>query len=498
MAADPPPAISIRGLTKRFLSTLALDHVELTIERGEIHALVGENGAGKSTLIKTLAGLYQPDEGEIRLDGRLVQPWVEAVPISFVHQDLGLVDDLSIGENVALVTGFPRTCGFISWKRVWAQARDIYLAMGVDAPDPRVPVGSLSAASKAVLGIVRALSQEASIVVLDEPTASLPGPDAQHLFNILKRLRASGKSILYVSHRLNELFGLVDSVSIFRDGRHVRSTAIDDLTADAIVRDMLGRDLELHHPSAAAARQEAALLEVADLCTGDQGPLSFSIAPGEVVGLVGLRGAGHEMIGRAIFGAQPQSSGVVRLGGEEIVPGLPISGRIAKGIALLSGDRLQESAIGGMTIRENLFPNVANSLGGLFRPIQATREVDRVTSVLDRFDVRPRNESALIDWLSGGNQQKVFVGRWLETGARLYIMEEPTAGIDIGAKTTIHGILRASAAGGAAVLVVSSDFEEVASLCDRALVIVRGAIAAELIGASLTLEGLIKRSALGA
>ncbi len=185
MAVDPPPAISIHGLTKRFLSTLALDHVDLTIRRGEIHALVGENGAGKSTLIKTLAGLYQPDEGEIRIDGKLVQPWAEAVPVSFVHQDLGLVDDLSIGENVALVAGFPRTCGLISWKRVWRQAQDIYVAMGVDAPDPRAPVGTLSAASKAVLGIVRALSQEARIVVLDEPTASLPGPDAQHLFETL-------------------------------------------------------------------------------------------------------------------------------------------------------------------------------------------------------------------------------------------------------------------------------------------------------------------------
>jgi len=498
VAVESPPAISIRGITKRFLSTLALDHVDLTIGRGEIHALVGENGAGKSTLIKTLAGLYQPDEGEIRIDGKPVQPWAEAVPVSFVHQDLGLVDDLSIGENVALVAGFPRTYGLISWKRVWTQTQDIYLAMGVDAPDPRALVGTLTAASKAVLGIVRALSQETSIVVLDEPTASLPGPDAQHLFDILKRLRASGKSILYVSHRLNELFGLVDKVTVFRDGRHVRSSSIETLTPDAIVRDMLGHDLELHHHSGAGVQHEATLLDVSDLCTGSQGPLSFSVAAGEIVGLVGLRGAGHEMIGRAIFGAQRQSSGFVRLGGEEIAPELSIADRIAKGIALLSGDRLQESAIGGMTLRENLFPNVARTAGALLHPIRLDRETNRVMGVLDRFDVRPRHESALIDWLSGGNQQKVFVGRWLATGARLYIMEEPTAGVDIGAKGMIHRILRDIATAGSAVLVVSSDFEEVASLCDRALVITRGAITAELFGASLTLDGLITRSALGA
>ena len=498
MAVDPPPAISIRGLTKTFLSTLALDHVDLTIGRGEIHALVGENGAGKSTLIKTLAGLYEPDEGEIRIDGKVIQPRAEAVPISFVHQDLGLVDDLSIGENVALVAGFPRRYGFISWKRIWTQTQDIYAAMGVDAPDPRALVGTLSAANKAVLGIVRALSQQTSIVVLDEPTASLPGPDAQHLFDILKRLRASGTSILYVSHRLNELFDLVDNVTILRDGRHVRSSSIKALTPDAIVRDMLGHDLELHHNSTPDARQQSTLLDVLDLCTGDQGPLSFSVAAGEVVGLVGLRGAGHETIGRSIFGAQRQSSGVVRLGGEEIAADLSIADRIAKGIALLPGDRLHESAIGGMTVRENLFPNVAKSAGDLFHPLRLDHESSRVMSVLDRFDVRPRNESALIDWLSGGNQQKVFVGRWLQTGARLYIMEEPTAGVDIGAKGTIHRILRDIAAKGAAVLVVSSDFEEVASLCDRALVIARGTISAELFGASLTLDGLITRSALGA
>jgi ribose transport system ATP-binding protein len=370
--------------------------------------------------------------------------------------------------------------------------------MGVDAPDPRAPVGTLSAASKAVLGIVRALSQQARIVVLDEPTASLPGPDAQHLFDVLKRLRASGTSILYVSHRLNELFGLVDKVTVFRDGRHVRSSSISELTPDAIVRDMLGHDLELHHSLAPSARQEAALLDVSDLCTGDQGPLSFSVAAGEVVGLVGLRGAGHEMIGRSIFGAQPQTAGVVRLGGKEIAPELSIAERIARGIALLSGDRLQESAIGGMNLRENLLPNIAKFAGGLFAPIPLDREAACVRSVLDQFDVRPRDDSAVIDWLSGGNQQKVFVGRWLQTGARLYIMEEPTAGVDIGAKGMIHRILRDIAAKGAAVLVVSSDFEEVASLCDRALVVARGTIAAELVGPSLTLDSLITRSALGA
>jgi ribose transport system ATP-binding protein len=497
MATDALPAIEIRGLTKRFLSTLALDDVDLTIMPGEIHALVGENGAGKSTLIKILAGLYQPDSGEIFVSGRQVHPHSESVPIAFVHQDLGLVDELSIGENVALVAGFPRSGGLISWTKVWRQAEQIYDAVALDPPNPRAPVGSLSAAGKAILGIVRALSRDARVVVLDEPTASLPGPDALHLFEVLRRLRGSGKSILYVSHRLNELFGLVNRVTVLRDGRLVRSSDIGDMTPESIIRDMLGRDLELHHQSTVSTRDGAPLLQVENLFAGNQGPLSFTVGQGEVVGLVGLRGAGHEAIGRTIFGAHPQTGGTIRLGAELVPASLSISERIGKGIALLAGDRLGESALSGMSLRENLFPN-AGSVAGLFTPIDGRRETSEADDVLDRFDVRPRNSAALIDWLSGGNQQKVFVGRWLATGARLFIMEEPTAGIDIGAKGVIHRMLRDLAAEGAGVLVVSSDFEEIATLCDRALVIGRGIITADLAGPALTLESLLTRSSMAA
>ena len=498
MVTEALPAIEIRGLTKRFLSTLALDGVDLTINLGEIHALVGENGAGKSTLIKTLAGLYQPDSGEILVSGRRVHPHSEPVPIAFVHQDLGLVDELSIGENVALVAGFPTSGGLISWSKVWRQAEQIYGAMQINPPNPRAPVGSLSAAGKAILGIVRALSRDAHVVVLDEPTASLPGPDALHLFEVLRRLRASGTSILYVSHRLNELFGLVDRVTVLRDGQLVRSSDIGDATPESIIRDMLGRDLELHCQSVASVRAGAPLLQVENLLTGDQGPLSFAVGQGEVVGLVGLRGAGHEAIGRTIFGAHPQTGGAIMVGSELVPAGLSISERIQKGIALLPGDRLGESALSGMSLRENLFPNAGAVAGGAFTPIDGRREAGEANGVLDRFDVRPRNWAALIDWLSGGNQQKVFVGRWLATGARLFIMEEPTAGVDIGAKGVIHRMLRGLAAEGAGVLVVSSDFEEVATLCDRALVIGRGMITANLAGPALTVETLLTRSSMAA
>jgi ribose transport system ATP-binding protein len=215
VTADRTPILETRNLIKRFFGTLALDRIGFSVKPGEIHALIGENGAGKSTLIKILAGVYEPDAGEILMNGETVHPHTQSLPLSFVHQDLGLVDDLSVGENVALVAGFPLRRGLIDWNQVWLQAGQIYHLMDVEVVDPRTLVGTLSAAEKAVLGIVRALSRKASVLVLDEPTAALPEPDALQLFRILKNLRDVGTSIVYVSHRLNELFGLVDRITVF-------------------------------------------------------------------------------------------------------------------------------------------------------------------------------------------------------------------------------------------------------------------------------------------
>jgi ribose transport system ATP-binding protein len=497
VTVERPSVLEIRGLTKRFFGTLALDHVDLEVAPGEIHALIGENGAGKSTLIKILAGIHVPDAGEIRLKGEIAHPHLHHLPISFVHQDLGLVDDLSVGENVALVTGFPRRHGMIDWSRVRSAAREIYRDMGVEPPDPRTPVGALSTASKAILGIVRALARPTDIIILDEPTAALPEPDAAHLFEVLRRLRAGGKSIVYVSHRLNELFGLVDRVTVLRDGRRVRTAGIGELTARDLVHDMLGRDVEMTHAPTAGGGAAPPVLDVKDLRVRGVGPLSFQLAAGEIVGLIGLRGAGQELVGRAIFGAVPAAGGTVRLAGTALAAGEGVHRRIDRGIALLAGDRGRESSLSGMSIVENFFPSPRITRQPSWRPLSPSRERREAARKMERFDVRPRNPLALIDWLSGGNQQKVFVGRWLESRARLFIMEEPTAGVDVGAKFAIHQLLRSAAKEGAAILVVSSDFEEVATLCDRALVMGRGRIGGELRGSRLTVANLTARSSLG-
>jgi ribose transport system ATP-binding protein len=370
--------------------------------------------------------------------------------------------------------------------------------MSVDPINPHRLVVTLSAPEKALLGIVRTLARKPRVLVLDEPTASLPEHDAKRLFDAMRRLRAAGTSIIYVSHRLNELFGLADRVTVFRDGRHVYTSRIDETAPEQLVEQMLGRSVDLvraHRtmaPSTAPSR-----LDVKDLVVDGLGPLSFTARAGEILGLVGLRGGGQEAAGRAIFGAKRADSGRIFVDGAELPAHHHISDRIAAGIVLLPGDRLGESICPGMSLTENLFINPQIRGQSSWRFLAPGAERAETAMRLEKFDVRPRNAASLIDWLSGGNQQKICIARWLEAEAKVMILEEPTAGVDIGAKLAIHGMLRQATQSGAAVLVISSDLDEVSALCDRALVLDRGRIASELQGDELTMDALIARSSLG-
>jgi ribose transport system ATP-binding protein len=496
MSASTPDLLVARGVTKRFFGALALDAASFDLRRGEIHALIGENGAGKSTFIKILAGVYQADGGEFLLDGTPVDPAVDALPIAFVHQDLALVDDLTVGENIALIAGYAMRGGLIDWPETMRRARSLYSVMDIEPLDPERLVVTLSLAEKAILGIVRSLAGNPRAVVLDEPTAALPEADAQRLFEAVRRLRDAGTSIIYVSHRLNELFGLADRVTVFRDGRHVHTTAIADTRVEKLVEQMLGRSFQHIESDRSDATRAAPVLKVESLMVDGRGPLSFDASPGEVLGLVGLRGGGQEAAGRAIFGALRAESGRVLLDGRALPAKDGICERIEAGIVLVSGDRVRESTFPGMTLGENLFPNPLLAQRSIWQPLRPAAERDTVRARLDQFDVRPRNPASLIDWLSGGNQQKVVLARWLEARARVVILEEPTAGVDIGAKLAIHQMLRAAAAEGAAVIVVSSDLEEVAAVADRALVIDRGRVVSEVGGAALSMDSLIAASSM--
>ena len=489
-----PPLLELRGLSKRFAGTRALDGVDIVFHAGEVHALLGENGAGKSTLIKVLAGVHPADAGEVLWRGAPAQPGRDRLAISFIHQDLGLVDSMTVAENIAVIAGYPRRHGLIDWRRARVEASQMLARMGGGvSPDARV--ATLPASGKSIVAIARALAVRCDLLVLDEPTAALPEADVARLLDALRRLRAEGIGIVYVTHRLDEVFRIADRVTVLRDGRRIATSTVADTTPSALVQAIIGRKLDdlFATPPAAAG---AAALRVAGLAGHGAGPVSFEVAAGEVVGLVGLRGAGHDTVGRMIFGDLVATAGTATLGGASAPAATPRAA-IARRIGFVSSKRREESVAPSLTVRENLFMNPTVLAGGAWRPIAPASERGRTARVLQRLSVRPPDTERPIITLSGGNQQKVVLSRWLEAGSRLLVLEEPTFGVDVGSKSEIYGLLRAALAQGLAILLVSSDFEEVAGLCHRALVLDRGRVAAELARAELSVERLTRAASGG-
>jgi ribose transport system ATP-binding protein len=487
MTTGDAPLLSIRGLSKRFAGTLALDAVDLDVRAGEVHALLGENGAGKSTLIKVLAGVHRADAGEIRWRGRVIDPVTDKVPITFIHQDLGLVDTMTVAENVAVLAGYPRRRGLISWREVRAAAAAALDLMG-GGVDPAARVRDLPAAEKSIVAIARAMAIKCELLVLDEPTAALPEADVARLLGILRRLRDRGIGIVYVTHRLDEVFRFADRVTVLRDGRRVTSEPVAETNPAGLIFHIVGRSLAevFVKPPAGTA---GTLLAVDGLTAADVGPVSFAVAAGEILGLVGLRGAGHDVVGRAIFGDVAVASGSIGLAGKPLAIGTPADA-IRQRIGFVSSKRGEESLAPNLTVRENLFINPVTTGTRVLAAISPAREQARCLRVLHRFSVRPPEPERVIATLSGGNQQKVIVARWMEAGSRLLVLEEPTFGVDVGSKAEIYHLLQQALDGGLAVLLISSDFEEVAGICHRALIFDRGRVVAELARSELSLARL--------
>ena len=487
MTDAEPALLEVERLTKRFTGTLALDTVDFDVRAGEVHALLGENGAGKSTLIKVLAGVHPADAGAVRLRGRTVDPVTETLPMTFIHQDLGLVDTMTVAENVAVLAGYPRRRGLISWRGARAAAQDALQSMG-GGVDPEALVGDLPAAEKSIVAIARAIAVQSDILVLDEPTAALPEADVARLLEVLRRLRTKGIGIVYVTHRLDEVFRIADRVTVLRDGRRVTTLPIADTDPQALIHHIVGRSLaELFiKPSATTAET---VLEVGGLVAREVGPVSLRVAAGEIVGLVGLRGAGHVVVGRALFGDIRIAAGSVSLGQAMLRVGAPRDA-IRSGIGFVSSKRGEESLARSMTVRENLFINPVTAGTRLLQPNLPAAEQARARRVLERFAVRPPDPERVIATLSGGNQQKVVVARWMEAGSRLLVLEEPTFGVDVGSKAEIYRLLQEALDQGLAVLLISSDFEEVAGICHRALIFDRGRVTAELPRSELSIARL--------
>ncbi|MFJ9908899.1 sugar ABC transporter ATP-binding protein [Streptomyces sp. NPDC101152] len=491
--AVPPfgaePLVRVRALAKRFGGTLALAGVDLDVHAGSVLALLGPNGAGKSTLIKVLAGVHHADSGQVTVAGHPLGSHAAARQMSFIHQDLGLVEWMTVAENIALSTGYPLRAGLISWRRTREHCIEA-LRVVAGHLDPDAPIARLDPAERSLVVVARALAARAALIVLDEPTARLPAADCARLFRVLHTLRDRGHGILYVTHRLDEVYEVADTFAVLRDGHLVSHGPLASHSPARLVRDITGEEPAGHRPFTTPAGGPA-VLTLDGVRTPDAGPVSLELGRGEVLGLVGLTGAGHTGLARALAGARPLLGGRALLGGRPYRP-RTVADAVGRGVALVPGDRQREGCLAQLTVRENLLANPrAEGLSALHW-ISPRRERAEAGTLIERLSVRPDDSEAAIATLSGGNQQKVVIGRWLWLGLRLLILEEPTASVDIGAKAAIHRLLDEALASGLAVLLVSSDFEEVVGVCRRALVFVRGSVTAELTGPALTVTGLTR------
>ncbi|MCG0238286.1 MAG: sugar ABC transporter ATP-binding protein [Firmicutes bacterium] len=499
-AGHKPGQVLLRAvdLHKSFPGVRALQGVSLEVRSGEIHGLLGENGAGKSTLIKCLSGLYRPDSGTIWLGDRPVS-WsgprdALRAGIATIHQELSLAPDLTVMENIALGREPVRGPGLIAWREMEALAREALGRLGV-AIDPRARVGDLGVGAQQMVEIARALSVDARVLILDEPTAALTQAEAERLFAVLDGLRARGVGIVYISHRLEELYRLCDRVTVIRDGTYVGTYPMPETPEATLVQAMVGRPLQDRFPRRQAAIGEEALT-VRDLSRGQvlQG-ISLTVRRGEVVGVAGLMGAGRTELARAILGLDPVDRGSVTGLGRPVPPGNPRAA-LAAGLVYVPEDRKRQGLFLNRSVRENLSLASLGRLGrlGWISP-RAEREL--AGRWVRELGVRTPSLEIQVATLSGGNQQKVLFGRWLATDPQVLILDEPTRGVDVGAKAEIYRLINRLAEAGKAILMISSELPELLGMCDRILVMRAGRLVGEFSRSEASQEAIM-RCAVGA
>ena len=484
--------LQMTGICKSFPGVQALDDVGLAIAPGEIHALLGENGAGKSTLGKIIAGVYRADAGTVALDGRDLGQIDERdaadAGIAIVHQEGSLVEQLSVAENV--FAGHPpiRWPGRIDRAAINARAAALIARLGV-AIDPRRKVAALAPAEAQVVEIAKALSRDLKVLILDEPTAALTLTESERLFDIVRGLAANGVSVIYVSHRLAEIFALCHKVTVLKDGRLVGTRDVKDSTPEGLIRMMVGRDVALARTGIRAERGAPVLAAQGVVSLPQVRDMSLTVHAGEIVCLAGLIGAGRTEFCEAIFGVRHRTAGSVRLSGQVTNPHEARDGMRA-GIGMVPEDRKNAGLFLSMSVRDNIAVTVAGSLTTGFR-----RSEDKARSLarhfIDQLKIATPTDEQMVGNLSGGNQQKVLIAKWLAMKPRLLIVDEPTRGVDVGARSEIYRLLRELAADGVALLVVSSDLPEVLSLADRIVVMADGALAGELPGEGATEEAIL-------
>jgi rhamnose transport system ATP-binding protein len=486
------PLLQARDIQKSFPGVRALSGVSFEVRAGEVHALLGENGAGKSTLIKILSGVYQPDGGAILIDGREIRfatpEDAKRAGVATIYQELLLFPELSVAENIFLGHAPLAGGGRIDWRAMRARAEGLLASLEIDDLSADQTVGALTVGHRQRVEILRAISHDARILIMDEPTAALTEIDIRRLFDTVRRLKARGVGVVYISHRLDEIFAIADRVTVLRDGAYVGARQVADTTSAELVQMMVGRRIDNLFPKT-AVRIGAPVLEARDIVRRPMTKtVSLTVRAGEIVGLAGLVGSGRSEFAQTIFGITPAESGEIRLIGETVRIDSPESAR-AKGIAYVPEDRAVQGLVRPMSVLHNL--SLA-ALGALARAgfIDRSAELRLAEDAVQRFSVKTSSVDEIAGRLSGGNQQKIVLGKWLANNPKLLILDEPTRGIDVGAKAEIHRLMSELAGEGVAILMISSELPEVLGMSDRVLVMREGRLVAEFARAQASSEAV--------
>ncbi len=489
--------LEMTGISKSFGVVSVLENVNLKVKPGEIHALLGENGAGKSTLVKILSGVHQKDTGKVVLDGVEINPKNthdgQVLGISVVYQELSLVNDLSVAENIYLHK-LGASKFWMNWKGITKDAQELIDSLGFKI-DASARVRDLSIVQKQVVEIAKALSEDTKILVLDEPTTVFDPTDTKKLFDNLFKLKDKGISIIYISHHLEEIFKIADSVTVLRDGLDTGTMAVADTDTDGVIRLMIGRELKDLYPSRDVVIGKDPIFEVKNLTAKDNlvHDVSFSVKPGEVLGLAGLGGSGRTETAKLIFGAEKKKSGTMVLEGKEIKTKSPVCA-VAHQIGFVSEDRKEDGVFLPLSIRRNIsvtsFKNISSKLGF----INVDNEFKNVLGLIEKLNIKTPSSEVNVKNLSGGNQQKVALAKWLSIDSKVIFIDEPTRGVDVGAKIEIYNLINEVAKKGVGVVVISSDMPEIMGISDRILVMHEGTIYGELSKDQFSEENILRYS----
>jgi len=480
LASDAPDGclLEVRNVSKRFPGVVALDDVSLQLRCGTVHALIGENGAGKSTLMKIIAGVYTPDAGELRLRGSAVHLSSprQALQngIAMIHQELNLLPYMSVAENIWICREPLNACGVIRHRELHRRTHALLERLRIDI-DPQAEVRTLSIAARQMVEIAKALSYESELLIMDEPTSALTETEAQHLFAIIRELQAQGKGILYITHKMDELFEIADQVSVLRDGKHIGTDSPRNLTRHELIRMMVGRELSQIFPRE-PARPGAVVLSAHELTLEQQfHDISFDLHAGEILGIAGLLGSGRSKLAETLFGLTAASSGRLSIEGCEVRVDSPRAA-MARGMAFVTEDRKETGCFLALSVLENLEISVLNRDFVRFGFVRQ-RAVTQACAAMSRLlRVKTPDLHERIGNLSGGNQQKVLLGRWLLSGPKILILDEPTRGVDVGAKAEIHQLIARLVAQGMAVLMISSEMPEILGMSHRIMVMHEGRV----------------------